>query len=63
MKLHAKYESSMLCGLGGDDFFLHISMAKTQKPPGWGQFCPQGDNLNNLGRDSLDVAIYQKSSL
>ena len=41
--------------------FPYVSLCKTLWPLGWGQFWPQGYNLNNLGRGTLDEATYQIS--
>ena len=38
--------------------FPYINQSKIV-PPGRGQFWPQGHNLNNFGRGSLDDALFQ----
>ena len=37
--------------------FSYISLCKICDPLGWGNFWPQGHNLNKLGRGPLDDAI------
>ena len=43
--------------------FLYISLSKTCEICGEVIFCPQGHNLNKLGRGSLDDATYKISRL
>jgi hypothetical protein len=61
LKLEAKFEQfgtepiyqiSKLCTFSKKVFkvFTICTYSENQWPPGWGQFWPQGYNLNNLGR-------------
>ena len=60
MMLHTKYQGSRTCGFRQDfSCFPYISLCKTCDPPGWAYFWPKGDNLDKLGRSSLDDATYQ----
>ena len=61
--LHTKYQGSRHYGFRQDSFPC-FSLYKTVKhvtPQGRGNFSPQRDNLNNLGRGPLDDATYQIS--
>ena len=58
MKLHIKYQRPVHSGFSLEDFkgFPYVSLCKTCWPLGGANFLPQGYNLNNLGRSTLDKA-------
>ena len=63
--LHAKYLSSSPYGSGEEDFqsFYYISQCKTNKPHGWANMTPGGQDLNKLGRGPLGNATCKISQL
>ena len=62
--LHTKYQGTRPYGFRQQDFFYafpYISLCKTCDSQGQGNFCPEGGNLNKLGRGPLGDATYQSS--
>ena len=64
MKLHTKYQRPGPSGFRQEDFkgFCFISLCKTYGPRDRVIFCPEGYNLNNLGRSPLDEAVLKISN-
>ena len=52
--LHTKYESSVLCGIGVEDFFCF-----SHDTPGPGPYGPQGHSWQDLYRGPLYIATHK----
>ena len=63
--VHTKYQGSRQYGIRQEDFFCFPQkiLRQTCDRKGRGDFRPQSDSLNKVGRGPLDDASYQISRL